>query len=52
MEFVDSRSEIIVSELNKVELRKQDFKEINQLTDMVMMPMLHESKIHIQFGYF
>ena len=34
MEFVDSRSEILVSELNKVELRKQDFKEINQLTDI------------------
>ena len=34
MEFVDSRSEILVNELNKVELRKQDFKEVNKLTDI------------------
>ncbi len=34
VDFVDSRSEILLKELEKIELRKQSFKEINNLSDI------------------
>ena len=34
MEFVDSRSEFLTKELDQIELRKQNFKEKNKLTDI------------------
>lgn len=34
MDFVDSRSEFLVGELEKIEIRKRDFKEKNDLTNI------------------
>ncbi|MFL2610541.1 MAG: polysaccharide biosynthesis tyrosine autokinase [Flavobacteriaceae bacterium] len=48
MDFVDSRSDFLTLELEKIELNKQDFKEKNKITDIVSNASLNISQ---QYNY-
>ncbi len=44
IEFIDSRYNFLLEELNQVEVKKQKFKEVNQLTDIAVDANLNASQ--------